>query len=81
MTAGEVDDFSEYSNKLEAGIRNKMAEILELENDPNLSTDDMAKIFQEKSDKGEVTSTEVIFLHTVFPHIVSALECLVSSLE
>ena len=38
-----------------------MAEILELENDPNLSTDDMAKIFQEKSDKGEVTSKEVRF--------------------
>ena len=42
-----------------------MAEVLGLENDPNLSTDDMAKIFQEKSDKGEVTSAEVIifFVH------------------
>ena len=68
MTAGEVDDFSQYSNKLEAGIRNKMAEILELENDTNLSTDDLAKIFQEKSDKGEVTSKEVIdFLHILNP--------------
>ena len=37
-----------------------MAEVLGIENDTNLSTDDMAKIFQEKSDKGEVTSAEVI---------------------
>jgi len=64
MTAGDVDDFSQYSNKLEAGIRKKMAEVLGLENDPNLSTDDMAKIFQEKSDKGEVTSAELSTLQT-----------------
>merc|ERR1711971_1424417 len=64
MTAGDVDDFSQYSNKLEAGIRKKMAEVLGLENDPNLSTDDMAKIFQEKSDKGEVTSAELSTLRT-----------------
>ena len=75
------EDFSQFSNKIDAGIRKKMGEILELENNSNLSTEDMAKILQEKSDKGEVTSTEVIFLHTVFPHIVSALEYLVSSLE
>ena len=37
-----------------------MAEVLGLENNPNSSTDDMANIFQEKSDKGEVTSAEVI---------------------
>ena len=37
-----------------------MAEVLGLENNPNSSTDDMAKIFQEKSDKGEVTSAEVL---------------------
>ena len=55
------EDFSQFSNKLEAGIRKKMAEILELEINSNLSTEDMAKILQEKSDKGEVTSTEVIF--------------------
>ena len=61
MTAGEVDDFSEYSNKLEAGVRNKMAEVLELENDSNLSIHDMDQILQEKSDKGEVTSKEVRF--------------------
>merc|ERR1712172_78906 len=64
MTAGDVDDFSQYSNKLEAGIRKKMAEVLGLENDPNLSTDDMVKIFQEKSDKGEVTSAELSTLQT-----------------
>jgi len=64
MTAGDVDDFSQYSSKLEAGIRKKMAEVLGLENDPNLSTDDMAKIFQEKSDKGEVTSAELSTLQT-----------------
>ena len=64
MTSGDVDDFSQYSSKLEAGIRNKMVEVLRLENDPNLSTDDLAKMFQEKSDKGEVTSDEVrFFLH------------------
>ena len=61
MTARAVDDFSQYSSKLEAGIRKKMAEVLELENDPNLSTDDIAKILQEKINKGEVTSTEVRF--------------------
>ncbi len=67
MTAGDVDKFSQYSNKLEAGIRNKMAEILGLENDPNLSTDDMVKIFQEKTDKGEVTSAQVrFFIANVF---------------
>ena len=38
-----------------------MAEVLGIENDTNLSTDDMAKIFQEKSDKGEVTSAEVYY--------------------
>ena len=38
-----------------------MAEVLGIENDTNLSTDDMAKIFQEKSDKGEVTSAEVCY--------------------
>ena len=58
------EDFSQFSNKIDAGIRKKMGEILELENNSNLSTEDMAKILQEKSDKGEVTSTEVIFLHT-----------------
>ena len=49
MTAGELDDFSQYSAKLEAGFHNKTAEKqasqLELENDPNLSTEDMAEIF------------------------------------
>ena len=51
MTAGELDDFSQYSAKLEAGFHNKMAEILELENDPNLSFEDMAEIFREKIEK------------------------------
>ena len=43
----------------------KMAEILGLQNNPNvstLSTDDMAKIFQENMDKGEVTSAELLTL-------------------
>ena len=43
-----------------------MAEVLGVENDPNLTTDDMAKIFQEKSDKGEVTSAEVIIFSCPF---------------
>ena len=53
-----------------------MAEVLGIENDTNLSTDDMAKIFQEKSDKGEVTSTEVIFLHTYPKSFISNLHLL-----
>ena len=66
LTAEVVDDFSQYTSKLEVGIRNKMAEILQLENKQNLSTDDLAEIFQEKSDKGEVTSAEVrCFLHAL----------------
>ena len=47
-----------YSSKLEAGIRKKIIEVLGLKNDPNLSTDVMDKIFQEKGDKGEVTSAQ-----------------------
>ena len=42
-----------------------MAEILGLQNNPNvsaLSTDDMANIFQENMDKGEVTSAELLTL-------------------
>ena len=58
LTAEDVDNFSQYSSKLEAGIRKKITEVLGLENDPNLSTDVMDKIFQEKSNKGEVTSAE-----------------------
>ena len=58
LTAEDVDDFSQYSSKLEAGLRKKITEELGLENDSNLSTDVMDKIFQEKSDKGEVTSSE-----------------------
>ena len=64
LTAEDVDDFSQYSSKLEAGIRKKITEVLGLENDPNLSTDVMDKIFQEKSDKGEVTSAESSTLQT-----------------
>ena len=61
LTAKDVDDFSQYSSKLEAGIRKKITEVLGLENNSNLSTDVMDKIFQEKSDKGEVTSAEVYY--------------------
>ena len=58
LTAEDVEGFSQYSSKLEAGIRKKITEVLGLENDPNLSTDVMDKIFQEKIKKGEVTSAE-----------------------
>ena len=65
MTAKEANDFSKYTSKLEDVIFIKMAEILGLQNNPNvstLSTDDMAKIFQENMDKGEVTSAELLTL-------------------
>ena len=65
MTAKEANDFSKYTSKLEDVIFMKMADILGLQNNPNvstLSTDDMAKIFQENMDKGEVTSAELLTL-------------------
>ena len=65
MTAKEANDFSEYTSKLEDVIFMKMAEILGLQNNPNistLSTSDMANIFQENMDKGEVTSAELLTL-------------------
>ena len=65
MTAKEANDFSKYTSKLEDVIFMKMAEILGLQNNPNVSTlssDDMANIFQENMDKGEVTSAELLTL-------------------
>ena len=64
LTAEDVEDFSQYSSKLEAGLRKKISEELGLENDSNISTDVMDKIFQEKSDKGEVTSAQSSILQT-----------------
>ena len=65
MTAKEANDFSKHTSKLEEIIFMKMADILGLQNNPNvstLSTDDMANIFQENMDKGEVTSAELLTL-------------------
>ena len=58
LTAEDVEDFSQYSSKLEAGLRKKITIVLGLEKNSNLSTDVMDKIFLEKSDKGEVTSAD-----------------------
>ena len=65
MSAKEANDFSKYTSKLEDVIFMKMAEILGLQNNPNvstLSTNDMANIFQENMDKGDVTSAELLTL-------------------
>ena len=59
MTAGDVDDFSQYSQHLETRLRNKMAEIAGVENNPELTIEDMTKLFATKSDNGEITSAEV----------------------
>ena len=59
LTSGAVDDLAQYSSKLEKAIHRKMAEMIGLENDSNLSNEDIAKLFLEKIDNGEVTPAQL----------------------
>ena len=59
LTSGAVDDLAQYSSQLEKAIHRKMAEMIGLENDSNLSNEDIAKLFLEKIDSGEVTPAQL----------------------
>ena len=59
LTSGAVDDLAQYSDKLEKAIHKKMAEMIGLENDSNLSNEDISKLFLEKIDSGEVTPAQL----------------------
>ena len=59
LSAGAVDDLAQYSSKLEKAIHRKMAEMIGLENDSNLSNDEIATLFLEKIDSGEVTPAQL----------------------
>ena len=59
LTSGAVDDLAQYSSQLEKAIHRKMAEMIGLENDSNLSNEDIAKLFLEKIDNGEVTPAQL----------------------
>ena len=59
LTSGAVDDLAQYSTKLEKAIHKKMAEMIGLENDSNLSNEDISKLFLEKIDSGEVTPAQL----------------------
>ena len=62
LTSGAVDDLAEYSTKLEKAIHKKMAEMIGLENDSNLSNEDISKLFLEKIDSGEITPAQLATL-------------------
>ena len=59
LTSGAIDDLAQYSSKLEKAIHRKMAEMIGLENDSNLSNEDISKLFLEKIDSGEVTPAQL----------------------
>jgi len=59
LTAGAVDDLAQYSSKLEKAIHRKMAEMIGLETDSNLSNEDIAQLFLEKIDNGEITPAQL----------------------
>merc|ERR1712193_443215 len=64
MSAGDADDFSQFSVHLETRIRQKMAEFA---GNPTLSVEEMSTIIQDKIDNGELTTIEVSLLqaHTM----------------
>merc|ERR1719266_3052148 len=64
MSAGDADDFSQYSVHLETRIRQKMAEFA---GNPTLSVEEMSTIIQDKINNGELTTIEVSLLqaHTM----------------
>ena len=62
LTSGAVDDLAQYSDKLEKAIHKKMAEMIGLENDSNLSNEDISKLFLEKIDSGEITPAQLATL-------------------
>jgi len=64
MSAGQANDFSQYSVQLETRIRQKMAEYA---GNPNLSVEDMSTIIQKKINEGDLTSAEISVLqaHTM----------------
>ena len=59
LTSGAVDDLAEYSTKLEKAIHKKMAEMIGLKDDSNLSNEDISKLFLEKIDSGEITPAQL----------------------
>ena len=60
MSAGDAEEFGEYSLYLENIIKEKM--VVELAVNPSLSVDDVISIIQMKINNGELTSSQVNIL-------------------
>ena len=59
LTSGAVDELAQFSTKLEKAIHKKMAEMIGLENHSDLSNEDIATLFLEKIDSGEITPAQL----------------------